>query len=156
MGVKSHGYRAGTRSKFRRSFRQHGLPAPSTYMQTFKIGEFVDIMVNGAVQKGMPHYFYHGKTGKVWDVTPRAVGVELLKKSKGKCFRKRIHVRIEHVRKSKCQKEFMSRVDEFKERLRTDPKARPIKREQIKPPGEMVAELGEVKDVYLLPYRENW
>lgn len=27
----------------------------------------------------MPHKFYHGKTGRVWNVTKRAVGVELLK-----------------------------------------------------------------------------
>lgn len=29
--------------------------------------------------QGMPHKFYHGKTGCVWNVTKRAVGVELLK-----------------------------------------------------------------------------
>lgn len=29
--------------------------------------------------QGMPHKFYHGKTGIVWNVTKRAVGVELLK-----------------------------------------------------------------------------
>lgn len=27
----------------------------------------------------MPHKFYHGKTGRVWNVTKRAIGVELLK-----------------------------------------------------------------------------
>lgn len=29
--------------------------------------------------QGMPHKFYHGKTGRVWNVTKRAIGVELLK-----------------------------------------------------------------------------
>ena len=27
----------------------------------------------------MPHKFYHGKSGRVWNVTKRAVGVEMLK-----------------------------------------------------------------------------
>ena len=31
----------------------------------------------------MPHKFYHGKTGRVWNVTKRAVGVELLKQVGG-------------------------------------------------------------------------
>ncbi len=30
---------------------------------------------NGAVQKGMPHRFYHGKTGRVFNVTRHAVGI---------------------------------------------------------------------------------
>lgn len=30
---------------------------------------------NGAIQKGMPHKFYHGKTGRVFNVTKHAVGV---------------------------------------------------------------------------------
>lgn len=31
--------------------------------------------VNGSIHKGMPHKFYHGKTGKVFNVTKRALGV---------------------------------------------------------------------------------
>ena len=30
---------------------------------------------NGAVQKGMPHKSYHGRTGVVYNITPHAVGV---------------------------------------------------------------------------------
>ena len=29
--------------------------------------------------QGMPHKYYHGKTGVVWNVTKRAVGVEVNK-----------------------------------------------------------------------------
>lgn len=29
--------------------------------------------------QGMPHKYYHGKTGVVWNVTKRAVGVEINK-----------------------------------------------------------------------------
>lgn len=35
---------------------------------------------HGAVQKGMPHKFYHGKTGKVFNVTKHAVGVIINKR----------------------------------------------------------------------------
>jgi large subunit ribosomal protein L21e len=27
----------------------------------------------------MPHKFYHGRTGRVWNVTKRAIGVEINK-----------------------------------------------------------------------------
>ena len=30
---------------------------------------------DGAVQKGMPHKLYHGKTGRVYNVTQHAVGI---------------------------------------------------------------------------------
>ena len=35
--------------------------------------------MNGAVHKGMPHEFYHGRTGRVWNVTKRAISVEINK-----------------------------------------------------------------------------
>jgi large subunit ribosomal protein L21e len=43
------------------------------------VGDYVDIKVNAAVHKGMPFKFYHGRTGIVWNVTKRALGVELNK-----------------------------------------------------------------------------
>jgi len=70
----SYGYRARTRSKFARAFRTNGPEHLSTYLRTFKVGEYVDIKANGAIHKGMPHNYYHGKTGVVWNITPRAVG----------------------------------------------------------------------------------
>ena len=39
----------------------------------------MDIKVNASVHKGMPFKFYHGRTGIVWNVTKRALGVELTK-----------------------------------------------------------------------------
>ena len=39
----------------------------------------MDIKVNPAVHKGMPFKFYHGRTGVIWNVTTRALGVELNK-----------------------------------------------------------------------------
>ena len=70
----------------------------------------MDIAGNGAVQKGMPHKFYHGKTGLVWNVTPRAVGVQVNKRVGNRIIPKRLHVRVEHVKHSKSRKDFLERV----------------------------------------------
>ncbi len=50
----------------------------------------VDIKGNGAVQKGLPHKFYHGKTGVVWNVTPRAIGIQVNKLHRNRIIRKKI------------------------------------------------------------------
>ena len=105
----SFGYRARTRYLFSRKFREHGTIHLSDYMTVFKIGDYVDIKANAAVHKGMPHKYYHGKTGKVWNITPRAVGVEVNKKIGNRLITKRIHVRIEHVKKSRCMEDFINR-----------------------------------------------
>lgn len=36
----------------------------------------------GTVQKGMPHKCYHGKTGRVYNVTQHAVGIIVNKQVK--------------------------------------------------------------------------
>ena len=48
-------------------------------MLSLKVGDYVDVVANSSQQKGMPHKFYHGKTGIVYNVTRRAVGVEMNK-----------------------------------------------------------------------------
>lgn len=45
------GARSRTRHLFARGFRQHGFIPLTTYLRTFKIGDYVDIKVNGAVHK---------------------------------------------------------------------------------------------------------
>merc|ERR1711964_414676 len=107
---KSEGYRCSTRDMFSKAFRQRGMPNLSTYMVNYKLGDFVDIKANSAIQKGMPHKYYHGRTGRVWNVTPHAVGVEVSKNLGGRIVQKRIHVRVEHVVKSRCREEFLNRV----------------------------------------------
>jgi len=79
---------------------------------TYKIGQIVDIKADGAIHKGMPHKYYHGKTGVVWNVTPRAVGVEVNKQIGNRIIRKRIHLRIEHVKHSRSKEDFVKRVQE--------------------------------------------
>lgn len=73
------GLRSRTRDLFARPFRRKGCIPLSTYLKTYKIGEYVDVSVNGAVHMGMPHKVYHGRTGSIWNVTKRAVGVEINK-----------------------------------------------------------------------------
>jgi len=97
---------------FSKGFGNHGLPSMKTYLTTYRVGDFVDIKVNGAIHKGMPYRYYHGRTGRVWNVTKAAIGVLVNKQLKGRIIHKRLHVRIEHVKPSRCQEEFKNRVAE--------------------------------------------
>ncbi|KAI1343344.1 ribosomal protein L21e-domain-containing protein [Xylariaceae sp. FL0016] len=104
------GLRAGTRYAFSRNFRQKGMIKLSTYLQQYKVGDIVDIKTNGAVQKGMPHKVYHGKTGVIYNVTKSAVGIIIYKKVGNRYLEKRINVRLEHVSLSRSREDFIKRV----------------------------------------------
>merc|ERR1711981_1220643 len=104
------GQRARTRDLFSKPFRRHGITPLSKLMTNYFKGEYVDVIADGAIQKGMPHKFYHGKTGQVFDITKHSVGVIINKKVGGRIVPKRIHVRIEHVRKSQSREAFRARV----------------------------------------------
>ena len=108
--TNSKGYRAGTRSKFAKPFRKHGSIQMSNYLTKFKRGEFVDIKVDGAIHKGMPHHIYHGRTAKVFNVNPRSIGVIIHKVVRYRKIEKRLHIRPEHLRKSTCRDEFLQRI----------------------------------------------
>ena len=45
------GYRARTRYTFQRAYRKAGYIPLSTYLTNYKLGDYVDIHVNGAVHK---------------------------------------------------------------------------------------------------------
>merc|ERR1712138_385011 len=79
-------------------------------MTQYKMGDIVDIKGDGSVQKGMPHKVYHGKTGRVFNVTRHAVGVIVNKRVRGRIIPKRINVRIEHIKHSKSRQGFLDRV----------------------------------------------
>ena len=81
-------------------------------MKIYKVGDIVDIKANGSIQKGMPHKYYHGKTGIVYNVTKSAVGVIVNKVVGYRYLEKRINLRVEHVKHSKCRQEFLNRVKE--------------------------------------------
>jgi large subunit ribosomal protein L21e len=47
----------------------------------------VDVKANPSIQKGMPFKHYHGRTGVIYNVTKRAVGVEVNKLVRARaCF----------------------------------------------------------------------
>ena len=108
--VHSHGKRARTRDLFSKPYKKHGATPFSKYFVVYKVGDYVDILADGSIHKGMPHKFYHGKTGRVFNVTAHAVGVVVNKFVNGRIIPKRIHVRIEHVRKSRSRLAFVERV----------------------------------------------
>ena len=123
---------------FSKAFRNKGMPGLATYMHVYKRGDIVDIKGNGAIQKGMrsvkkyetwkieqilsnmqyflhffmPHKVYHGKTGRVYNVTQHAVGVIVNKRVRGDIIAKRINLRVEHVKHSKSRLGFLNRVHE--------------------------------------------
>lgn len=77
----------------------------------------------------MPHKFYHGKTGIVYNVTKRAVGVELNKQVRNRIMKKRVNLRVEHVHPSKCRLDFLARVqknDKIKREAKAAGKKLPI------------------------------
>merc|ERR1719499_1884669 len=117
------GLRARTRDLFCRGFRKHGATPLSRYFVTYKMGDYVDVIADGSVQAGMPHKYYHGKTGRVFNVTKHAVGVVVNKRVGGRIIPKRIHVRIEHVRLSQCREAFKARVRDNDQKKREAKKA---------------------------------
>jgi len=108
----SFGYRARTRDMFKRGFKKTGPIKLSTYLRAYHVGDIVDIKANAAEQKGMPHKYYHGRTGIVYNVTPRAVGVIVHKVVGNRYIEKRVNLRVEHVKHSKCRDDFLNRVKE--------------------------------------------
>merc|ERR1719330_2155339 len=108
--TNTKGYRRGTRYMFAKKFREHGTIPLTKYLTVYKKGDIVDIKGDGSVQKGMPHKVYHGKTGRVFNVTRHAVGIIVNKKVRGRILPKRINVRIEHIKHSKSRQGFLQRV----------------------------------------------
>ena len=106
------------------------------YLQKHKIGEYVDIIADGAVHKGMPYHAYHGKTAQIFNVNKRAIGVLVHKQVKHRYLEKRVHVRIEHVRKSSCRDDFLARIkanDKLKAEAKKAGKRISTKRRPVEP-----------------------
>ena len=116
--VNPKGIRRGTRYMFARPFRGHGVEPLSTYYRVYKRGDIVTVKGNGAFQKGMPHKAYHGRTGRVFNVTKHALGVVVKKRVRNRIMEKRINVRVEHVKPSKSRMEFLLRCKSNDKRKR--------------------------------------
>ena len=144
----SFGYKGKTRHLFKRTFRCNGPEHLSTYMQQYKKGMFVDIVANGSIHKGMPHKFYHGRTGRVFDISPNSIGVIVNKQVRNRIVEKRIHVRVEHLRISTCNDNFKKHVREEEKRKRENKDVKKItKRLPVGPAGEQKIILNDKSEI---------
>ncbi|KAA8516598.1 hypothetical protein F0562_016896 [Nyssa sinensis] len=128
-----HGLRSRTRDLFARGFRKKGTIPLSTYLKTYRIGDYVD----------------------VWNVTKRAIGVEVNKQVGNRIIRKRIHVRVEHVQPSRCTEEFKLRKKK-NDQLKAEAKARgeviSTKRQPEGPKPGFMVEGATLETVTPIPY----
>ncbi|KAK0663956.1 60S ribosomal protein L21A [Podospora pseudocomata] len=148
------GLRAGTRYAFSRNFREKGMIRLSTYLKQYKVGDIVDIKVNGAVQKGMAHKVYHGKTGVIYNVTKSAVGIIIYKKVKHRYIEKRLNVRIEHIQPSRSREGFLRRVKEnaeLKKKAKAEGKPVQLKRQPALPREARTISIKENKPETVAP-----
>jgi large subunit ribosomal protein L21e len=132
-----HGYRRDTRDQMTRPYRRNGLPGLATYMHNFKRGDYVDIVNNSAVHKGMAFKHYHGRTGVVFNVTKSGVGVTVNKIVREKQLKKRVLVNVAHVRHATCFEEIIRRKKEneaAKKAARNGGKSVCLKRQPKPPP----------------------
>lgn len=150
------GLRARTRDLFSKAYKKHGTIPLSRYLINYKKGDYVDVIADGSVTKGMPHKFYHGKTGRVFDVTKHALGVIVNKRVGNRIIPKRLHVRIEHVRKSQCREAFRERVRK-NDALKREAKARGekvnTKRIPVQPRGEHVIDVSKTSIEFMNPIK---
>ncbi|KAK0723733.1 ribosomal protein L21e-domain-containing protein [Apiosordaria backusii] len=148
------GLRAGTRYAFARNFREKGMIRLSTYLKQYKVGDIVDIKVNGAVQKGMAHKVYHGKTGVIYNVTKSAVGIIIYKKVRHRYIEKRLNVRIEHIQPSRSRDDFLRRVKEnaeLKKQAKAEGKPVQLKRSPALPREARIISIKENKPETVAP-----
>ena len=69
----------------------------------------------------MPYRYYHGRTGVVFNVTKRAIGVVVNKEVNGRVLQKHLHIATPHLKASTCQKQILARRhenDEHKKAVR--------------------------------------
>jgi len=150
--ARPRGYRRHTRERYAKEYRQKGLPNVSRYLTPYKRGDYVDIKTDASQQKGMPYQFYHGRTGVIYNVCKGAVGVEMTKVVGNRQLRKRITVRIERVRRSRCNEDFLKCVkttDVKKHEAKVKGEKIVVKREPIGPkPWEMIRAKKTVTEVF--------
>jgi large subunit ribosomal protein L21e len=152
------GYRSGTRHKFKKPFGRRGAIRISKILTAYRIGDYVDIIVDGAIHKGMPYSFYHGRTGRVFNVNPRAIGVIVNKQVRNRIIQKRIHVRVEHIRQSTSRLAWLKRITQADQRKHEANKAGKrisTKRLPTQPRDAHVIK-GDAKFQHIQMFTETW
>jgi len=97
MVKRSKGIRSKSRNILRKKPKDRGSKSISKALQQFKKGETVNIVIDSAVHKGMPHIRFHGKTGKIDGKQGKSYIVKI---SDGKKPKKLV-IRSEHLRRAK-------------------------------------------------------
>ena len=94
---KSRGYRHGTRHLLRKNVRERGMRTLDYLLHDFSEGDVVDVILDPAEHKGMPHRRFHGKTGKILRKQGKAY-VVVVKQGNST---KQLTARKEHLRLSR-------------------------------------------------------
>lgn len=139
--MRSKGYRRGTRSLFSKGQKEHGNPTLTKTIQQFRIGDLVDIKIDPSVVKGMPHKYYHGKTGRIFNINNRSVGIILYRCVGHKFIERHVNARVEHLTLSRSNEDMKKRYAEYREALSNDKNAKPQKRQPIGPRGSFYVSL---------------
>src|SRR5436853_2293042 len=74
---RSKGFRTKTRTLISRKPRDRGKQPLGRLLIAYAPGQMVKIMINPAVQKGMPHRRYHGRVGTIAEKRGRSYVVEV-------------------------------------------------------------------------------
>ena len=65
MVKRSKGIRSKSRKILRKNPREHGIKSITRALQQFETGDSVNIVIDSAMHKGMPHIRFQGHTGRV-------------------------------------------------------------------------------------------
>ena len=80
----SKGYRNRTRKCLKKHPRSRGMPPLSKMTREYEIGDYVDIDPEPAIQKGLPHRRFIGKTGMIIVKRGRAYLIQIKDKKREK------------------------------------------------------------------------
>ncbi|XP_059461133.1 large ribosomal subunit protein eL21-like [Corylus avellana] len=72
-----HGVGSRIRDLLVSSFRKKGYTRVWNNVRSYKKSDYVDFKLNGPAYEGMQPELYQGRTGRVWKVTKRAMGIEI-------------------------------------------------------------------------------
>ena len=95
MVKRSKGIRSKSRKLLRKRPRDRGIHSITRALQQFEEGDSVDIVIDSAVHKGMPHIRFHGYTGKIEGKQGESYQVKINDGKKHKV----LIIRPEHLRR---------------------------------------------------------
>lgn len=95
MVKRSKGIRSKSRQILRKKPRDRGINSITRALQQFEKGESVNIVIDPAIHKGMPHIRFHGHTGTIEGMQGRSYVVGINDGGKHKS----LIIKSEHLRR---------------------------------------------------------